>query len=100
MCRDTERYTDDRERQAREGKRKPLVDLGPACAALPFALALELFEQLLKGQGGAARSFFLFVVKLVETDWQRTLGGIDPVADLVEIGRIIFISLLVTRIVE
>src|SRR5205814_10360695 len=95
-----ERDTDDGERDARERKRESFVDLGPALAALPRAFALQLIEQLFDRHGGSARPFLLFLVKLVEADRQRPFMHANAVLDFAEIGWVVLIALLITRVVE
>src|SRR6266513_5741245 len=98
--RDTQRHSDYCEGHTRKRERKPFVYFGAAGAALPLVLACQLFDQLLDRQRGTARPFFLFVVKLLETDRQRAFDHINSVPNLSQVGWVLFVALLVTRLLQ
>mgnify|MGYP003694177861 CR=1 FL=1 len=87
--RDTQRHSDYCEGHTRKRERKPFVYFGAAGAALPFVFAFQLFEQLLDRQRGTARPFFLFLVKLLETDRQCAFDHINSVPNLSQVGWVL-----------
>src|SRR6266496_4222814 len=100
MRRDAKRNSDYRERNTCKRKRKPFIDFGAAGAAFAFVLAFQLLQQLFDGQRRSARPFFLFVVKLLEADRQCAFHHIDSVAYLSQVGRVLWVALLITRLIQ
>src|SRR6202011_221050 len=79
---------------------KAFVDLGPALSDLAFALALQLIEQLFDRHRRATRPFLRLLIKFVQTDWQCSLRHADAILDFAQVGRVLFVALLITRVVE